>query len=278
MENILIPFDFSELAVGALRFALNLPRHEEARFHLLHVIKMPVLQSSARLPIPSAEEESIHDAEKEAEVRFEKLGREYLKEGKLRTAIRFGDTAQSITEYTTDNRIDLVVMGTNGATGLRELLIGSRTEKVVRHSPVPVIAVKQFNPENKIKSIVFPVTLDETPDERLVTKVRLLQDHLNAKLHLLWVNTVANFRDENDARKALNALATRFLLKNYTINIFNDMTEEEGVIYFADSIDADLIAMATHGRTGFAHVLAGSIAEDVVSHSKRPVLTFVVKK
>lgn len=219
MENILIPFDFSELAVGALRFALNLPRHEEARFHLLHVIKMPVLQSSARFPIPSAEEESIHDAEKEAEVRFEKLEREYLKEGKLRTAIRFGDTAQSITEYTTDNRIDLVVMGTNGATGLRELLIGSRTEKVVRHSPVPVIAVKQFNPENKIKSIVFPVTLDETPDERLVTKVRLLQDHLNAKLHLLWVNTVANFRDENDARKALNDLPFNASRKNDPIKI-----------------------------------------------------------
>jgi nucleotide-binding universal stress UspA family protein len=68
------------------------------------------------------------------------------------------------------------------------------------------------------------------------------------------------------------------MLKNYTINIFNDLSEEEGVIYFADSIHADMIAMATHGRTGFAHVLAGSIAEDVVNHSKRPVLTFVVKK
>jgi nucleotide-binding universal stress UspA family protein len=55
------------------------------------------------------------------------------------------------------------------------------------------------------------------------------------------------------------------------------VTEEEGIIYFADSINADLIALATHGRTGFAHVLAGSIAEEVVSHSKRPVLTFVTK-
>jgi nucleotide-binding universal stress UspA family protein len=76
----------------------------------------------------------------------------------------------------------------------------------------------------------------------------------------------------------MQEFAKKLMLKNYTINIFNDLSEEEGVIYFADSINADLIAMATHGRTGFAHVLAGSIAEDVVSHSKRPVLTFVVKK
>lgn len=72
--------------------------------------------------------------------------------------------------------------------------------------------------------------------------------------------------------------AKKLQLKNYTINIFNDLSEEEGIVYFADSINADLIAMATHGRTGFAHVMAGSIAEDVVSHSKRPVLTFVIKE
>jgi nucleotide-binding universal stress UspA family protein len=65
--------------------------------------------------------------------------------------------------------------------------------------------------------------------------------------------------------------------KNYTLNVYNELSVEEGVIRFADSVDADLIGMATHGRTGFAHVIAGSVAEDVVKHSKRPVLTFVVK-
>jgi nucleotide-binding universal stress UspA family protein len=78
-------------------------------------------------------------------------------------------------------------------------------------------------------------------------------------------------------KKYMQDFAKKLQLKNYTINVFNDVSEEEGIVYFSDSIDADLIAMATHGRTGFAHVLAGSIAEDVVSHSKRPVLTFVTK-
>jgi nucleotide-binding universal stress UspA family protein len=75
----------------------------------------------------------------------------------------------------------------------------------------------------------------------------------------------------------MEEFAKKLKLTNYTINVFNDVSEEEGIIYFAESINADMIAMATHGRTGFAHVLAGSIAEDVVSHSKRPVLTFVTK-
>jgi len=66
-------------------------------------------------------------------------------------------------------------------------------------------------------------------------------------------------------------------LKNYTINVYNDLTAEEGIIRFSDSVNADMIAMATHGRTGFAHVIAGSVAEEVLGQAKRPVLTFVVK-
>jgi nucleotide-binding universal stress UspA family protein len=67
-------------------------------------------------------------------------------------------------------------------------------------------------------------------------------------------------------------------LKNYTANVFSDFSEEDGIIDFATSVNADMIAMATHGRSGFAHVLAGSIAEDVVNHSSKPVLTFVTKE
>jgi nucleotide-binding universal stress UspA family protein len=99
----------------------------------------------------------------------------------------------------------------------------------------------------------------------------------DSTIHLVRINTPGNFQRDAVVIKYMQDFAKKLQLKNYTINIFNDLTEEEGIIYFADSIDADLIAMATHGRKGFAHVLAGSIAEEVVSHSKRPVLTFVTK-
>jgi hypothetical protein len=75
----------------------------------------------------------------------------------------------------------------------------------------------------------------------------------------------------------MEKFARKLQLKNYTVNVYNDLTTEEGIIYFADSINADMVCMATHGRTGFAHVMAGSVAEDVVGHIKRPILTFVVK-
>jgi hypothetical protein len=116
---------------------------------------------------------------------------------------------------------------------------------------------------------------DEEVFARVVKQAQAMYD---ATVHLVRINTPANFQRDAVVRQYMTDFAKKLMLKNYTINIFNDLSEEEGVIYFADSIHADMIAMATHGRTGFAHVLAGSIAEDVVNHSKRPVLTFVVKK
>ncbi len=65
--------------------------------------------------------------------------------------------------------------------------------------------------------------------------------------------------------------------ENIKAEVYNSLSEESGIIEFADDIDADLIAMTTHGRTGLIHLITGSIAEDVVNHSKRPVWTYRVK-
>ncbi|HQQ83865.1 MAG TPA: universal stress protein, partial [Cyclobacteriaceae bacterium] len=87
-----------------------------------------------------------------------------------------------------------------------------------------------------------------------------------------------DFQRDYVVKEYMAKFAKSLGLKNYTLNIFNDLSIEEGVIRFADQIDADMIGMATHGRSGFAHVIAGSVAEEVASHAKRPVLTFVVKR
>ena len=69
-----------------------------------------------------------------------------------------------------------------------------------------------------------------------------------------------------------------FQTLSYTIDIYNDKVEEDGIIFFAQDIGANLIALATHGRSGLLHLLSGSIAEDIVNHAKRPVWTFRLKK
>jgi nucleotide-binding universal stress UspA family protein len=58
------------------------------------------------------------------------------------------------------------------------------------------------------------------------------------------------------------------------ISFVSDYTVEKGVLNFANKIGADLIAVSTHGRTGIAHSLEGSISEDIANHAVLPVMTF----
>ena len=88
------------------------------------------------------------------------------------------------------------------------------------------------------------------------------------------INAPGNFTTTRAAQHRLDKFVHRFKIEQVKTEIYNSLSEEAGILEFADDIGADLIAMATHGRTGILHLLTGSIAEDVVNHSKRPVWTF----
>lgn len=191
--------------------------------------------------------------------------------------MRLGNPFHGMNTIITEHKVDLVVMGTRGHTKLEEMVIGTNTERVVRHSRCPILSVHKKPATTDFKNIVYATSMskDEEVFSRIVKRTQQIYD---STIHLVRINTPGDFQRDRIVKDYMNKFAKTLGLKNYTINVYNDVSEEEGIIYFADSINADMIAMATHGRTGFAHVMAGSIAEDVVGHSKRPVLTFVVKR
>jgi nucleotide-binding universal stress UspA family protein len=190
--------------------------------------------------------------------------------------LRVGNAFHGMRSIITDHKVDLVVMGTRGHTKIEEMVIGSNTERVVRQMRCPVLTVHSKPATNDFKNIVYATAMSK--DEEVFSKIiKRTQQIYNSTVHLVRINTPGDFQRDKVVKDYMEKFAKKLQLKNYTVNVYNDLSTEEGIIYFADSINADLVCMATHGRTGFAHVMAGSIAEDVVGHSKRPVLTFVVK-
>ena len=284
MKTILVPTDFSKQAQIAVDVASDIARHANAELILLHVIEEATGSSFNVEGQVSTNEESWEN--KLFNMRLIEKGKKQLaklvedtksKGVKVRQELRLGTPFHGMRTIITDRKVDLVVMGTAGRTKLEEAIIGSNTEKVVRHSRCPVLTVHKKPANSDFKSIVYATAMSK--DEELFARIiRQTQQLYGSTIHLVRINTPGNFQRDAIVRRYMQDFAKKLQLKNYTINVFNDMSEEEGIVYFADSINADLIAMATHGRTGFAHVLAGSIAEDVVSHAKRPVLTFVTKK
>jgi nucleotide-binding universal stress UspA family protein len=168
-------------------------------------------------------------------------------------------------------------MGSHGASGVREFFVGSNAERMVRNSPVPVLVVKDYY-KGPVKNIVFPNTLDTENQEDLVMKVKALQNFFKAHLHIVWINTPLNFTSDKLTSERLETFAKRFMLKDYTISVFNHTDEETGILEFSNSIKGDLIAMGTRGRKGITHLVNGSLAEDVVNHNKGLVWTYSLQQ
>jgi nucleotide-binding universal stress UspA family protein len=283
MKKILVPTDFSKPAMIAADVAADIAKRANAELTLLHVVEEAVgnsLNVEGQVSADSHWEERLFTMKliEKAKKQMTKLVEDSRFDGvKVKQELRIGSPYHGMNTIITERKFDLIVMGTAGRSDLEQMIIGSNTEKVVRRSHCPVLTMHHKPGSKEFKNIVYATSMDK--DEEIFSRiVRATQKLYDSTIHLVRINTPGNFQRDAIVKKYMQDFAKKLQLKNFTINVFNDVSEEEGIIYFADSINADLIAMATHGRTGFAHVLAGSIAEDVVSHSKRPVLTFVTQR
>ena len=281
MKKILVPVDFSKTSSTAFDVAFDIAKKDGADIIALHVVEEATADSyritgewqKANWEDRIFTYKLLEKAKKQLESFVETPK---YSDVKITGELRLGNPFHGMNAIITEHKVDLVVMGTRGHTKLEEMVIGTNTEKVVRHSHCPVLTVHKKPATTEFKNIVYATAMSK--DEEVFSRiVKRAQQLYNGTIHLVRINTPGDFQRDRVVKDYMNKFAKSLGLKNFTINVYNDIGEEEGIIYFADSIDADLIAMATHGRTGFAHVMAGSIAEDVVGHAKRPVLTFVVK-
>lgn len=282
MKTILVPTDFSEQALNALDLAAQIAKKSGAKIILTHVIEGSQNFSSFNTMGEggSSVGEEAFLIKKLVEAHEKNLGelkkRDMLSGIEVETRVKIGSPYESISQVISDDEANLVVMGSKGASGLDEVLIGSNTEKVVRYAKCPVITVKNKIALESIESIVFATDLSGD-QKRLVQKVKEVQKLLNAELHILKVNTPSHFYTNRQLEEEFDKFIEKYELENFTTNMYNEATEEDGILYFAEEVGACMIAIGTHGRTGLLHLLSGSIAEDLVNHSDIPVWTLSMK-
>ncbi len=281
MKKILVPTDFSKTASIATDVAFDIAKKSGASIVLLHVIEEATGGSfnvAGQVAIPDMNNKLFTiEMINKAKAQMSKVVKDpKYASVKVDGELRVGNPYHGMRTIIVEKKVDLIIMGSSGKTGPSDMLIGSNTEKVIRNSHCPVLTVQKRPSTTEFKNIVYATAMSK--DEEVFSRiVKTTQQLYNSNIHLVRVNTPGDFQRDFVVKAYMEKFAKTLGLKNFTVNIYNDLSVEEGVIRFADQIDADLIAMATHGRSGFAHVLAGSVAEEVASHSKRPVLTFVVK-
>ncbi|OIQ21749.1 MAG: universal stress protein UspA [Flavobacterium sp. MedPE-SWcel] len=281
MKKILVPTDFSEHAEHALKVAAQIARKNNSEIYLLHLLELPshvgddgigesnAVGSSAGVP-------EVMFFMKKVRERFAALvSAPYLEGISIVEAIQFEKAFDGIIKHSKDHNIDLVVMGSHGASGFKEMFIGSNAEKVVRTSDVPVLVIKkdegEFNPQKFVFASDFS---DEI--RKPFAKVVEFVNTFDMELDMVYINTPSSFKSTHAAEKLMDDFASGFSINNLDKYIYNDVNVEKGILHFSKSIDADMIGMCTHGRQGLAHFFNGSISEDLVNHAVKPVVTFKI--
>lgn len=282
MKTILVPTDFSPAAEAATKYASDLAAKFKSVLILLHVIEA-VDEGSFNIEGEAVAKGSWEDKlfnmkmiEKARKDMAQVTGQLIARGINVKSVLRMGDAYHGIQSIIAEQSADLVVIGSEGNSGNASILIGSTTEKVVRRANCPVICVNRQTSVNTMKSVVWATSLrNEDLDMPAVLKKMVNEEGVT--VHMVRVNTPMYFFGDTEVKAKLKTVAEFMKFRNYTINVFNDFEEMTGIIRFAATVNADLIAMSTHGRQGLAHLLNGSIAEDVINHTKRPVMTYVIK-
>lgn len=277
MKKIIVPIDFSEYSEYALETAAMLAKKNKAEVLALHMLEMSeAILTRAGTDMQMETLFFLQLAEKKFK---EFLSKDYLNDVKVTPIVKHFRVFSEVNDVAKEYGADLIVMGSHGASGIKEFFIGSNTEKVVRHSNIPVMVIKHNPILTDFENVVFACDFTDDAVKPYINATKFFKK-LGSKMHLIYVNLPnESFRSTLEMESKVNAFFKKAegSLEHYNgVKFFSDYTIEQGILNYANIIGADLIALATHGRTGLAHFFEGSISEDIANHSVLPVMTFKV--
>ncbi len=280
MKKILVPTDFSTCASNAVQVAMEIARKAKASIHFLHFTAIPIdwvnLEHNQEKMYPD-----VTKRVKECQEELNALVRQAREQDiDARTYIGYNESYANIIEYVENHEIDLVIMGSHGAKGLKEFFLGSNAQKVIRLCDAPVLVVKQTTPHFDAEEMVvvsdFLGDLDEKLDDKAqVSFARLLKlaELLELKINLLYVNTPLNFISTKVMRERMEDYKYIDADRVDKMEIVDSESLEQGLAYYLEENPNALFAMMTHGYSGVTRMMNGSLVETVANHVEAPLMS-----
>ncbi len=274
MKNILLPTDFSENSKNAIHYALAFFKNELCTFHILHVQKASNYTTDDLMVAPantSIHQSVISDVKKKLNILTEQLKNEYAEENYTFHAITDYDIfTDAIKQAVKAKNIDLIVMGTNGATGATEVVFGSNTLNVIRKVDCPVLAIPQGYTYKKPKTILY--TIDDG-DHFITEGIEPLMDILakhNSSLRILKIKedetvTVADFDDKKKMKDFFKNI-------NHTFHAITNVPTALAITSFVQIMNINMTAMFIQRETFLERFFKGSETSKISYGTRVPLL------
>lgn len=283
MNTILVPTDFSKCANNAAKYAILLAEKYKSRLIFFHSAFQPIItQSLTEVYLQAVETEKKIKTKTLADnigIIYNELSKK-MDENKSRFIVMFNaNVVEDIIEMIKNENIDLVIMGTKGAGGLKEIFIGSNTAKVIERAKCPVIAVPEDASFIEIRNITYATDYHESDIEALKKLVEIAKP-FNAKINIVHAadeEFTPQFEEfeinkfKNIVRNNIKYSKISFGVEygKYLEDILQDHIKEEA---------PDLLAMSTQDRNLMGKILGTSLTKRMAYHTNVPLLAFHHKK
>lgn len=272
IHKILVPTDFSAPSFKALNYACSLGLTYGSEIVIFHVNEAPVMLTN-ELAVSA----DYSGMEKEFMARFEQLRNDLLvKYPGIRCNYRYcvGVAAAEIISMSSKEGFDLIVMGTNGATGLTEVLIGSITQKVAANSECPVLAVPSDAPANKPFRIAFATNFDDHELQSIFLLTEIVRP-FDTEITIVHIGDPANLKKENENFDYFRGqVMTNISYDKIDFKIVSGRDREAELENFIVINKMDWLAIAKRKRNFFDRLTSTSLSNKMTFHANIPILIF----
>lgn len=272
VNRIVVPTDFSETAYVAVNRAVELAKAYGAEITLIHV-----LETGAYQGIFSPSKKTSYSGLEDAQEKLQEDAHKIEQENGLKVKqeiISSGWIYDEIVRVANEEEADLIIMGTHGVSGWQEFFVGSNAHKVVTQASCPVLSIQEKADHKGFKNLILPI--DKTPESRQKTvHAASIAKKFGATIHIAAVMTDEKEETEFEFEKRVKQV-TDYLKKcdvPHTHTNLHGTNLATMTMNFAEAKGGDLIVMMTEQEANTTGFLMGPFAQQIVNHSKIPVLS-----
>lgn len=275
MKNILLPTDFSDNSWNAIKYAIQLYKDEQCTFHLFNAYTPVIYNVEYVLVYPA--QFGLGDAVREASleslnnlvVRIDDIFKDNPNHN-FETVARFDTLISGIKELIRERKIDLIVMGTKGATGAKEVLFGSNTVQVFKNVKCPILAVPSHFDFEKPHEILFPTDLEIDYSKTQMDLIKDLAILNHSRLNVLHVSTGYDLSDKQKTNQS--QLESMFKKTAYLFHDYKSMEIPDAINKFQVKHKINLLAMVNNKHSIFENIFFKNTINQIGFHLNIPFM------
>lgn len=277
MKKILFPTDFSETANNAFLYALNLAKSIDAQVYVLHVYELPMITGSLSAGLIQNVYETVElgsfDNFKDNIPQLRQIADENgLNEIPIKFILEEGNFLYILREIIGEERVDFVVMGTDGNTGIEKMLFGSNTINAITSMKIPILSIPKEMSFKGFKNIGFTTVFDQKDKDALKYLIEIANRH-QAKIHCMHVSKDGKYNEQ-----AMKDWQNQFAGDPIIFEIYNDADPVNAVLDFIKEKHIDLLTVVSRNKGFFDKIFSPGFTKKIANKNITPLFVFHEQK